>query len=108
MIQEIFRALNAVASNAAALFPSPRVPSLGKRFPREGNRGQGNKAAALKAVNAISKKTANERSEYLDGIFTAGLLENKIVSAQSDIVLGLFEILVVSLTSTLSSAWLMV
>ena len=35
-----------VASNAAALFPSPRV--LGKT--REGTQGEGNKAAALEAT----------------------------------------------------------
>ena len=46
-------AVNLIASNAAALFPSQRVPSLGKRarFPREGTRGEGNKAAALEAIN---------------------------------------------------------
>ena len=41
-----------IASNAAALFPSPRVPSL---LPREGTRGEGNKAAALEAMMGIAR-----------------------------------------------------
>ena len=50
-----------IASNAAALFPSPRVPSLGKRarFPREGTRGEGNKAAALVAMRLTALSIAS-------------------------------------------------
>ena len=46
-------AIPIIASNAAALFPSPRVPSLGRR---EGTRGEGNKAAALEAIPITNKE----------------------------------------------------
>ena len=39
--------IEVIASNAAALFPSPR-------FPREGIHGEGNKAAALEAIEATA------------------------------------------------------
>ena len=44
-----------VASNTAALFPSTRVPSLGKRarFPTEGTHGEGIKAAAMVATSQV-------------------------------------------------------
>ena len=42
---DIFKTKGVLASNAAALFPSPR---------REGTRGRGNKAAALEAKGVFS------------------------------------------------------
>ena len=44
-LKSINWAMGHLASNAAALLPSPRVPSS-----REGTRGEGNKAAALEAI----------------------------------------------------------